>query len=312
MNILLAGATGAIGVPLIVQLVASGHRVTGITRTEAGAKRLADLGAGAVIADVMDRDALVAAIDGQQFDTVVHELTDLKKAPARHRLMTRTDDLRVTGTAHLLDAARTVGATRFVTQSIFFGYGYFNHGDRPLTEDDPFGDKRGDACDPHVVAMRSTEEQVFAAAGIDGISLRYGLFYGGNIEGTVAALQKRALPVTRREGGKLAWVHHYDAAAATVLAIERGEGGEAYNIVDDHPASWNEVIYAIAAAYETPKPRVLPTWLIRIGASYAAVMMTNTHMIVSNAKAKAKLGWSPTYPSIHDGIAAERQNQSDG
>ena len=83
-------------------------------------------------------------------------------------------------------AARAAGATRFVTQSIVFGYGYRDLGTRPLTEDDPFGIPQGNAFDEHLAAMVSTEKQGTTTPGIDGIALRYGLFYGADIQNMAA------------------------------------------------------------------------------------------------------------------------------
>ena len=85
MKVILAGATGMLGVPITEQLLAAGHEVVGITRTSAGVQRLNRLGATALVADVMDRAALLAAAGGVQADAVMHQLTALKKAPAGHR-----------------------------------------------------------------------------------------------------------------------------------------------------------------------------------------------------------------------------------
>ena len=180
MKVLIAGATGAVGVPIVTRLLAAGDHVTGIVRSAAGADALGRLGAESVGADVLDRDALLRAVEGHRYDAVIHELTALKKPPARFRDMSATNTLRTTGTANLLEAARVVGATRFVTQSIVFGYGYRDHGDTPLTEDDPFGEPAGGPVDASLRAMKSAEEQVFAAPDVDGVALRYGLFYGAD------------------------------------------------------------------------------------------------------------------------------------
>ena len=58
----------------------------------------------------------------------------------------------------------------------------------------------------------------------------------------------------RRRGGLLGWVHHDDAAAATVAALEHGRAGQAYNIVDDQPATWEDVFTTMAAALGAPPP----------------------------------------------------------
>ncbi|MEV4621288.1 NAD(P)-dependent oxidoreductase [Asanoa sp. NPDC049573] len=298
MKVFLAGGTGVLGIPLTRRLLAAGHEVIGLTRGGAGPATLAALGARPVVADALDRTSLLRAVDGMSADAVVHELTALRAAPTRHRGMVPTDRLREAGTANLLAAAESLGAGRFVTQSIILGYGYRDHGDRVLTEDDPFGQAQGDACDPHLAAMRATEQQAFTAPA--GIALRYGMFYGGDPAEKRALLARRRLPVSR--GGLLGWIHHDDAAAATVLALEAGRAGQAYNIVDDRPASWADLFTAMAAAYGTPAPPRLPPWLFRLAAPYVATFAIDTSMRVSNAKAARELGWRPAYPSYVEGL----------
>ncbi len=299
MKVMLAGATGALGGPLIHALRDAGHEVVALARTHSGAERAAGPGVTAVKADVLDRDALLRAVDGHHVDAVIHELTALKKAPIRHRDMFATNALRTQGSTHLIEAAQQMGATRFLTQSIAFGYGYRDHGPESITEDSPFGEPHADAFDPHLAARRSAEQQAFAAAGMEGVALRYGLFYGADLAGVVARLRKRALPIPRH-GGDLAFVHHDDAATATVAALHRGRAGEAYNVVDDQPAGFGELLSSIATAYRTPTPLVLPAGLLRIVAPYGGAVMTTVSMRVSNAKARTELGWTPRYGSYRD------------
>jgi nucleoside-diphosphate-sugar epimerase len=300
MKVLLAGASGAIGIPITRQLIAHGHQVLGLTRDPAGARRLEALGASPVVADALDRDGLVCAVEGLSAGAVIHELTALRKAPRRHRGMALTDRLRSQGTTNLLAAAEVLGARRFLTQSIILGYGYRDHGAAVLTERAPFGRPAGDRSDPHLAAMRSTEQQAFSAP--EGIALRYGLLYGGDAERLHALLARRGLPVAR--GGLLGWVHHEDAAAATVAALEHGRPGQAYNVVDDLPATWQEVYTAMAEAFGDPPPRRLPRWLFRLAAPYVASFAVDTSMRVSNARAKAELGWRPAFPTYRDGLRA--------
>jgi nucleoside-diphosphate-sugar epimerase len=300
MKVLLAGATGAIGIPITRRLLAHGHQVLGLSRDPAGAGRLEALGAVPVIADALDRDRLLRAVEGRRADAVIHELTALRKPPLRHSGMALTNRLRTQGTTNLLAAAEALGASRFLTQSVIFGYGYRDHGPRPLTEADPFGWPAGNSCDPHVAAMLSTERQAFSAP--EGIALRYGLLYGGDSAQVRALLARRRLPVAR--GGVLGWVHHEDAAAATVAALEHGRAGQAYNVVDDLPAGWQEVYTAMAAAFGTPPPRRLPRWLLRLAAPYVASFVVGTSMHVANAKARTELGWRPTYPTYRAGVRA--------
>ena len=303
MRILIAGATGTLGVPVITQLIARGHSVTGIVRNPSAAGALRSLGAGSVTADVLDRSALLRAMEGVEADVVVSELTALKKPPLRHADMRGTDLLRTTGTSRLLDVARSVGATRFVTQSMVFGYGYRDLGPTLLTEAAPFGETQGDAFDEHLRAMASNEAQAFGADGIEGIALRYGLLYGADLTSLVTMLRRRTMPSTRN-GGLLAFVHHSDAAAATVAAVERGSGGKAYNIVDDDSATFRTMLELVASTTGAPRPYVVAAWILRAMAPYGAAMMNRVSMRVSNELARRELGWAPAYPTLRDGVVA--------
>lgn len=303
MRVLLAGATGAVGEPIVRALVCAGDHVTGIARSDSGARQLRSLGAAAARADVLEREALLQAVAGQRFDAVVHELTALRKAPTRFGDMNATNELRTRGTTHLLEAAHTVGATQFVTQSIVFGYGYEDHGTDPITESAPFGQAHGNKFAPIIDALSSTENQIFDDPEIDGIALRYGLFYGRDIATISELLRRKRLPVTAASG-TLPLIHHEDAAAATVAALHHGHPNTAYNIVDDTPTSWRDYITAVADATGTPAPRRLPGPLVRAVAPYAGRLISQVSMRVNNCKAADELGWHPRYPSCKEGIRA--------
>lgn len=300
MRVLIAGANGAIGRPLTRLLIARGHTVIGLIRDRSGAAGLLAQGAQPVVADALDREALLWAVSGLTADAIVHELTALRKPPLRPRGMVMTNRLRSEGTANLLAAADRLGARRIVTQSIILGYGYRDHGDRVLTEDDSFAVPAGDLTDDAIAAMKSAEQQTFSAP--EGIVLRYGLLYGGDGPQMRALLRKRGVPVSA--GGLLGWVHHRDAVTATVAALERGRPGQAFNIVDDQPATWQEVFTTMAASFGAPAPLRLPKWLLRLIAPYVASFAADTSMRVSNAKAKRELGWRPEFRTFRDGIAA--------
>lgn len=303
MKVLLAGATGAIGVPLVRRLIAAGHEVTGITRTEAGASLLWDLGASSVIADVLNRDALLRALDGRHADAVMHQLTALKKLPMRHKDLVPTNRLRVQGTTNLLAAADLVGARRFVTQSFYAGYG-LDDGSRLFTEQDEFAPAGGGKFAAIWQAAASTEQQVLEAPGIDGIALRYGGFYGPESLGEILeTLRKRQFPLPLDGGAYSSFIYIDDAASATVAALERSKPDQVYNIVDDEPVRWSDLVAGLVAAFDLPRPIRLPGALIRAIAPVVGTMMTRQSLRLSNAKAKAELGWRPMVPTYREGIA---------
>jgi nucleoside-diphosphate-sugar epimerase len=301
MRVLIAGASGAVGRPLTGQLIAAGHQVVGITRSEANAARLRTAGAEAVVADVMNRDNLLAAVREVRADAVIHELTNLGGKKMRQALQ-GTNELRTTGTAHLLAAARVVGARRFITQSIIFGYGYRDHGARLITEEEPFGEPAPGLLGKVEAALRSNEEQVFTADEIEGISMRYGFFYGQDpvIQKMINLVRKRRMPVPSSGGGIANFIYLDDAAAATVAALEKGRAGQAYNVVDDEPVRLGDFLDTVAAEFGARRPRRLPTALFRAIPYLGAII--NTSMHVSNAKAKRELGWVPAVSTYRDGI----------
>jgi len=301
MRVLLAGASGAVGTPLTRQLIAAGHEVVGITRSQANAERLRTAGAEAVVADAMDRENLLAAVRDVRADAVMHQLTALGTTKMR-QAMQGTNALRTTGTAHLLAAARAVGAHRFLTQSIVFGYGYRDHGPRVITEDDPFAEPVSGNLAAAVAAIRSTEEQVVSADEMEGIALRYGAFYGEDsfTRMIINLVRKHRLPVPSSGGGFANFIYLEDAAAATVAALEKGRAGQAYNIVDDEPARWADYLDALAAELGARRPWRVPTWMLR-PIPYLHTIMT-TSMRVSNAKARRELGWAPAVSTYREGI----------
>ncbi|HEU5333712.1 MAG TPA: NAD(P)-dependent oxidoreductase [Actinocrinis sp.] len=306
MKVLLAGATGALGIPLTRRLLDAGHEVVGLTRTESGAQRLRGLGARGVLADAMDADGLLRALKGESADAVIHQLTALKKMPMRAKDMELTNRLRTEGTANLLAAAREVGARRFVVQSFFGGYG-LGGDQRLITEDDAFAPAGGGpVVDATWQAMASAERQTTAGTdGIEGVVLRYGGFYGPEALRTMAGmLRKRQLPVPRGGGGFASLVYLDDAAAATVAALERGRAQRVYNICDDEPVRWGVMMDQLATVFGTPRPMRLPAPVLRLAAPYAAYLMTRQSLRLSNARAKEELGWEPAFPTYREGVAA--------
>jgi nucleoside-diphosphate-sugar epimerase len=302
MRILLAGASGVFGRVLTSALAAAGHEVVGITRTPDGVRAIEALGASAVVGDVLDREQLLAAVAGQRFDGVISQLTALKKAPMRNNDMRLTNVLRTAGTENLMTVAQAVGATRFLTQSMIFGYGYGDLGPDPITEDAYFGPSPRKAFAEHGEAMLRNEQIAFSEPGVDGIALRYGLFYGGPAtDAYVEYLRAGKLPLVK--AGTTSFIHLTDAAAATLAALEHGRGGQAYNLVDDTPTAFANVALQIAEDFHTKKPRTVPAWMTK-PLPYLNAFLTGRY-VISNAKAKDELGWKPQYPSYRDGVRAD-------
>jgi len=312
MRVFVAGATGALGVPVVRVLVADGHEVVGLTRSPSRASIVAKLGARPVIGNALDPESINAAVLSSAPDAVIHALTAIpKRGPLRASDLKATNKLRVVGTRHLLDAAIRAGARRIVVESMAFIYGYGDLGSKPLTEDTPPPTTAPKSwLLPSLRALADEEAQIMEAnrAGrIEGIALRFAGFYGpgAGAEIMTSMLRKRLLPVisgTRGRGGP--WIHVSDAASATVAALYKGRPGESYNIADDQPARLNDLVEHLANAVGAPHPITIPIWLVRPFAPFLAATWLNTSLIVSNSKAKKQLEWTPCFPSYKEGIAA--------
>ena len=303
MRVFVAGASGAIGRPLIPQLTAARHEVTGMTRSEESAATLRATGAAAAVADVFDTDALTAAMTQAAPEVVVHQLTsipeDLDPRKMEEQFET-TNRLRTEGTRNLLAAARAAGAGRFIAQSIAFAYAPGENGLHG--EDDPLWAE----ATPIFAAVQEMEELVQGAEGLDGLVLRYGFFYGPGTGyapdgGTAATVRKRQFPVMGRGQGQWPFIHVDDAASATVAAVERGAPG-VYNVVDDDPAPLREWLPAFAEAIGAKKPFRVPKLMARLAAGKVATHYGTGMRGASNEKAKHELGWEPRYASWRQGF----------
>jgi nucleoside-diphosphate-sugar epimerase len=306
MKVFVAGASGALGVQLVPELVAAGHEVVAMTRTTSKQDGLRALGARPVVADALDPDAVARVVADAEPEVIVHQLTALSGAmDLRHpdRFFAATNRLRTEATDHLLAAGHAVGTQRFVAQS-YAAWRYARTGGPVLTEADPLDPN------PPVAALRAVlaailhlERAVMTIDWGEGLVLRYGNFYG---PGTGISLdpdaempvliRKRRFPVIGDGGGVWSHIHIEDAAAATVAAVDHGQPG-IYNVVDDEPAPVREWLPVLASALDAKPPRRVPRWLGRLAAGELATIMMTDVRGASNAKAKRELDWQLRYPS---------------
>jgi nucleoside-diphosphate-sugar epimerase len=301
MRVFVAGASGALGSRLVPQLIDAGHEVIGTHRRKTSAAPLRRLGATPVMLDLRDAHAVRRTVGEAKPEAIVHQATalaDAKWGRNFDKTFAATNELRTKGTDALLAAAWEVGVRRFVAQS-FASYRYLREGGPVKTEDDPLDPNPPANASESFEAMAHLDQ---AVTDFGGVVLRYGGFYGAPNDGLIEPIRKRQYPIIGDGGGLTSWVHLDDAAAATVLALEQ-EGPAIYNIVDDEPAPVREWLPVLAEALGAGPPRRFPTWLARLVAGEAAVVMGTSARGASNAKAKRELGWTPTYPSWRTGFA---------
>ena len=309
VRVFVAGATGAIGKQLVPLLVAAGHDVHGMTRSESKQTMIQELGAVPVVADALDPDQVAEAVGKAQPDVIVHQATALSGWGMRSlkRGAALTNRLRVEGTDHLLSAGQAVGVRRFVAQS---NYALYERTGGPVkSEEDPLDPAPPGKLREGLAAVRHLEEAVLGATWTEGIALRDGGFYGPGTNMTPCGelfemIRKRRFPLIGGGGGIWSFVHIADAAEATVAAVEHGARG-VYNIVDDDPSPVAEWLPELTHMLSGKKPRRMPRFVLRLFAGEGGVVMMTDARGASNAKAKRDLAWSPAHPSWRQGFTAQ-------
>ncbi len=309
MRIFVAGATGAIGRPLVPALVSAGHSVVGLTRTPAKAEAINRMGAEPVVADGLDAAAIRAAVASTKPDVVIHEMTDLAGVTdLRHfdRTFANSNRLRTLGTDLLLTAAREAGVQRFIAQS-FCGWAFARTGGSVKAETDELDPDPPQELRRTLEAIRYLERTVTASSSPEGVVLRYGAFYGPGTgvfdRSMLDQIRHRRVPLIGDGAGWWSFLHVEDAASATVMAVERGKPGNIYNIVDDEPVQVREWLPALAEMLGAKPPFHVPAWIARLLAGEHMVAMMTQVRAGSNAKAKQDLDWEPARPSWREGFA---------
>ncbi len=306
MRILVVGATGAVGAPLIPLLLGRGHDVAGTTRTATKTTGLEQRGARAVVLDVLDRDAVMRAVGDVRPDVILHQATAIPASIDMRRFADAfavTNRLRTEGTRHLVAAARAVNA-RVIAQS-FAGWPYAREGGPVKTEDDPLDPDPPAAMRPTLDAIRELESAVLAA---QGTVLRYGAFYGPGTSLSATGsqldlLKRRQFPIVGRGTGIWSFAHIEDVAAATAMAVDQGATG-VYNIVDDEPAPVAEWLPYAAQVIGAKPPLRIPRWAGRLLVGEHVAVLMNDVRGASNAKAKQQLGWTPRYATWREGFTS--------
>lgn len=296
MELFVTGGTGAIGGYAVPALVAAGHHVRALTRSEDTARQVVAAGATPVAVSLFDVDGLTAAVAG--CDAVVN-LASALPSTATFMFTSAWNDclhVRSAGSAAIVDAAIAAGVPRVVQESVAMIYR--GQGDRWIDEEssvDEYPIARGN----HAAEASARR---FGEAGGQSVILRFGLFYGPG-----AAHSEDILAMARRHVGFLAGhpdafqssIHLVDAAAAVVAALDVVPG--VYNVVDDEPVSKRVNADALAAAVGRRR------WVTGPGRVAGLLGDRTTSLTrslrVSNGRLRSASDWSPRFPSVREGYA---------
>ncbi len=229
-TVLVTGASGFLGRHVVAALSAAGHHVRAMVRFPGLVEERDEV--EEVTASLGDDAGMAAALAGVQ--AVVHCAARVARAGGR------ADFFRdnVTGTTHLMDAARAAGVERFIHVSSIAVYGV-HAGDQPVHEDDdydPHPDRRGAYTWSKLEADRAVQESG-RRGGLRTIVLRPGILIGADGPRFTARLclgrVRGRVIVVGRPGARLPLCHVDDAARAAASAVTAPEASGAYNLVDE-------------------------------------------------------------------------------
>jgi nucleoside-diphosphate-sugar epimerase len=285
-QIVITGSTGVIGQRAVREVLAAGHRVTGVTRSSRGRATLESLGASAVEADVFDEASLRSAFDGA--DAVVNVLTHV---PSPDRMADpsaweENDRLRSEASAAIARAAQAAGVPRLVQESIAFVYA--DGGDAWLDEDAPVAD--GGVATAPLIAERNARE-LFAG---DSVVLRFGQLIGPDSQSTQATLEaaRGGASIAPGPPGAYRPTLWLDDTATAIAAALRAPGGT-YNVADTAPATNAEIDAALATAVGLQALRPATPQDVPQGRS----------LRLSNRRLREATGWAPSIRAGIDGWA---------
>ncbi|HTY56004.1 MAG TPA: NAD(P)-dependent oxidoreductase [Candidatus Binataceae bacterium] len=294
MKIFVAGASGAIGQPLIAELIRRGHSVTAMTHSDGGARLLEGMGATVARMSAFDGAAVEEAVLKSQAEVVIDELTALPKNPADLAAALPGDSkLRLEGGGNLHRAALASGVRRYIQQAS----GFFLKSGSGLADESV-----GLALDasPDVASSArlytQLEARVLGSSKMEGMALRYGFFYGPNTwyypgAGAAELVKQQQFPIVGQGQAVWSWVHVEDAALATVAALTAPSG--VYNVVDDDPVPVSRWLPDFARWVGAPAPPHVSEDDARAAAGEDAVYYGTKLRGASNKKAREILGFRP-------------------
>lgn len=293
MRVFVTGASGYIGGTIAARLLARGHRVSGLTRSEPAAARLRELGIEPVIG-VLD-DAGVLADAARRADAVINA-ADSDHRPAAETLI-----------AALAGSGKPLLHTSGI--SILGDKAAGEPGDRVYTEDTlvvPAPEKAARVAIDRLITDAARRE-------IRAVVLCNPLIYGRGLGLHPDSVQIPALiEQARRSGvaryigrGLNVWSHAHieDVADLYLLALERAPAGSFY-YVENGEASFRDIAGAIASALGlAPAQSWTIDEAIAAWGSQRAVFSLGSNCRVRADRARRALGWQPKHSSVIDWIS---------
>ena len=284
MRVFVTGATGFIGSALVPELIAAGHRVLGLSRSDAGAEALSHEGAEVHRGDIYDLESLRSG--AAQADAVIH-------LAFNHDFSTFMDNCETD--RRVIEAIGSVleGSERpFVVTS---GTAIAANADgQPSTEDGPTA-----AWNPRAASEAAVKG--LAARGVNTSVVRLAQIHDTRKQGlvpyaTALAREKHVSAYIGDGGNRWPAAHVSDTARLYRLALEKAERGGIYHAVGEEGISMKAIAEVLGEGLKVPVISIKPEeaeahfgWLARF---------IGHDMPASSAITRQKLNWKPTGPGL--------------
>ncbi len=296
MRVLVAGGGGFIGSELVRTLLAHGHSVVAYGRTAAKLDALPPE-VVKVPGDVRDRARVESA--AKDCDAIAHlALPDIS---TKYR---ESYPIWIDGTKNLLAVAAERGMRAFVLASGAIGTyrhepGAWVDETAPIQLTNKLTKGRGEAVELARAAARERGLPVSVLRppfvyGRGGPFAKYFLDY----------MRRGRYRVIGDGSNHTGFVHVEDCALAYTLALERAPHDEDFIVVDDAPITLREASDSIADALGVPRPKTVPPFLASLVVGKVGVQLVRESVKLRNAALKARLGWSPSHPTLRGGISS--------
>jgi nucleoside-diphosphate-sugar epimerase len=303
-TLFITGIGGFIGARLAELARERGFVVRGLDSSEAAVQRARARGADVSVGSITDQARLEGALAGA--DAVVNTAAIVRESGPLEEFRR----VNVQGARSVALAAREAGAKTFVQLSSVMVYG-FQFPDR-VSEDGPL---RGEGS-PYCQTKIESEAAVLPlddAERFRVIVVRPGDVYGAGsvpwVLRPVDMMRRGRFFLPNRGRGIMNHVYVDNLVDAVLLAIEKAEGGQAFNVTDGLATTFSDYFARLATAAQLPPPRSLPTPLLyAVAGGYSLARKlgvtddpTSTDSVkyllrphaYSNEKVRRELGWQP-------------------
>lgn len=298
MRVFIAGGTGHSGSHIIPELIAAGHEVTGLARSDTAATALSALGAKVRRGGLEDLDGLKeAAADS---DGVIHVAHRQDLLPSGGMDAVAAAELPIilafgealAGTGKPLVAAGSIGSAGILG--------------RPVTEEDP----ALPSGDEHKGTLRVRNVVETAAVGLAERGVRSSIVRlppiahsatdgAGFLPGLIALAKEKGFVGYPGDGANL-WgaVHIRDVASLFRLALEKGPAGKYWHASEDGGTPFREIAEAIGSRLGLPVVSVPKDVLMLPGYFGMFTNLVTMDLPASNLITRRTLGWEPVQPGL--------------